>query len=417
MSLTGNAEGKVLRGTINKLTELRGYSAYEVALLNGFSGTEEEWLDSLRADVFSEEEKKELVKEVAESVTLESIGLDGIEKDVASKVSKSGDTMTGSLNMSGNKVLNVGTPTANTDVANKQYVDNVTDGAKAYTDERITETREYVDTNVNETKSYATTFAKKVSNPRNLLDNSDFRNPVNQRGGTSYSGAKYTLDRWYLWSDGSHTGTATISADGVMLERNDSGRMTFGQRFPLNFLLADHYTLAYCDFNNVVHIESCEVKRDNEGEPTEYDRIEIEVTEDIGIKWAALYEGAYTAETLPDYQPKGYAQELLECLRYYFKPENVPIGSGYCRLGGGVADVLIPAPIKMRTMPTLEYSTLDFNIRYMNGSSGATCVPDEVAVRTFAANGITLTFKQTNLPGNVPVSVYKTTEFAFSADL
>lgn len=50
MSLTGNAEGKVLRGTINKLTELRGYSAYEVALLNGFSGTEEEWLDSLEVN-------------------------------------------------------------------------------------------------------------------------------------------------------------------------------------------------------------------------------------------------------------------------------------------------------------------------------------------------------------------------------
>ena len=32
--------------------------------------------------------------------------------------------------------------------------------------------------------------------PRNLLDNSDFRNPVNQRGATSYTGAGYTIDRW-----------------------------------------------------------------------------------------------------------------------------------------------------------------------------------------------------------------------------
>lgn len=30
-----------------KLVETRGYSAYEVAVLNGFVGTEQEWLNSL----------------------------------------------------------------------------------------------------------------------------------------------------------------------------------------------------------------------------------------------------------------------------------------------------------------------------------------------------------------------------------
>ena len=29
-----------------------------------------------------------------------------------------------------------------------------------------------------------------------FLDNSDFSNPVNQRGATSYTGTKYTIDRW-----------------------------------------------------------------------------------------------------------------------------------------------------------------------------------------------------------------------------
>ena len=48
MSLTGKAEGKTLRGKINRLEELRGYNAYEVAVINGFSGTEEEWLASLQ---------------------------------------------------------------------------------------------------------------------------------------------------------------------------------------------------------------------------------------------------------------------------------------------------------------------------------------------------------------------------------
>jgi hypothetical protein len=49
MSLTGNATGSALRGKINGLEKIRGYSAYEVALINGFEGTEEEWLASLNA--------------------------------------------------------------------------------------------------------------------------------------------------------------------------------------------------------------------------------------------------------------------------------------------------------------------------------------------------------------------------------
>ena len=34
------------------------------------------------------------------------------------------------------------------------------------------------------------------------------------------------------------------------------------------------------------------------------------------IAWAALYAGTYTEQTRPDYHPKGYGAELVECLRY-----------------------------------------------------------------------------------------------------
>lgn len=61
MNLTGNSDnlqelrGRVkeeysLAGTLNGLKKIRGYSAYEIALLNGFAGTEEEWLASLRGE-------------------------------------------------------------------------------------------------------------------------------------------------------------------------------------------------------------------------------------------------------------------------------------------------------------------------------------------------------------------------------
>lgn len=51
MSLTGNAEsGYKLRGKLRGLKTIHGHSAYEVAVINGFSGTEEEWLASMKGD-------------------------------------------------------------------------------------------------------------------------------------------------------------------------------------------------------------------------------------------------------------------------------------------------------------------------------------------------------------------------------
>lgn len=47
MALKGKVTGSVLSGKINRLYELQGYSAYEVAVLEGFEGTKEEWLASL----------------------------------------------------------------------------------------------------------------------------------------------------------------------------------------------------------------------------------------------------------------------------------------------------------------------------------------------------------------------------------
>lgn len=48
MSLKGNTSAKqILRGRINRLETLC-LSAYAIAVKNGFSGTEQEWLESLR---------------------------------------------------------------------------------------------------------------------------------------------------------------------------------------------------------------------------------------------------------------------------------------------------------------------------------------------------------------------------------
>ena len=82
MSLTGGAivtnelqgsveSGGELRGKMSGLKTIQGHSAYEVAVINGFSGTEAEWLASLKGDTpkrgidyYTEAEKQALVEEV-----------------------------------------------------------------------------------------------------------------------------------------------------------------------------------------------------------------------------------------------------------------------------------------------------------------------------------------------------------------
>lgn len=49
MSLEGNVEGKNLVGKIHTLDMLT-ISAYEIAVVNGFDGTEKEWLESLEGE-------------------------------------------------------------------------------------------------------------------------------------------------------------------------------------------------------------------------------------------------------------------------------------------------------------------------------------------------------------------------------
>ena len=170
--------------------------------------------------------------------------------------------------------------------------------------------------------------------PRNLLDNSDFRNPVNQRGKTSYTGSGYTIDRWYI-----NTGSCTIeNGNGVIVSSPDDTKMTFMQHLE-NIDAEKVYTFAIKDSDgNVYLIQSTPGERIEEN--TSFGTIiakmlsgdltfaiTISAANSKKFVWAALYEGSYTADTLPPYVPKGYAAELTAC-----NSAPVDLGGGY---GGG----------------------------------------------------------------------------------
>ena len=182
--------------------------------------------------------------------------------------------------------------------------------------------------------------------PRNLLDNSDFRNPVNQRGITNVSAIGYCIDRWIFGLSGSgalnvQDGLLAFNASNesyceiVQIQENSSAlsgkEMTFvvciapDNIICLNFTYGTNASVLSADGNiSLIHHDGDRV----------YIRIFSTGNNWIGVKWAALYEGSYTAETLPPYVPKGYAAELAECRRYFER-----IGKSYS--GSGNASMLM----------------------------------------------------------------------------
>ena len=139
----------------------------------------------------------------------------------------------------------------------------------------------------------------------NLLDNSWFVNPVNQRGfsSTTSTGESMGIDRW-LFSVNSG-GSLSLNSSGLvcqnanMIQRIESKLLDSSKEYTQVFWLSDGtpvFPTKWIDFNYSSGV----------GRVVYYG-----ITGTIAA--AALYEGSYTADTLPAYVPKGYAAELAAC--------------------------------------------------------------------------------------------------------
>lgn len=179
--------------------------------------------------------------------------------DVGALPNTGGD-LTGELRMNGQPIKGLSAPTENDQAANMGFVNQQ--------------------------------FKKAA--PRNLLDNSDFTNLIAQAGIAGYhANGQYAADRWKLTSGSvSYTAGTGLVLNGTItqiLEKSVSDASTF-------------VGMASGNANIVFD------KGDNS----------VTITSNGGVlEWAALYDGEYTSETMPKYQPKGYGVELVECARYY----------------------------------------------------------------------------------------------------
>ncbi len=182
--------------------------------------------------------------------------------------------------------------------------------------------------------------------PRNLLDNSDFTNPVNQRGIYSAVNGSYIIDRWNFYSS-NFAGNVTItqSANGITVT-NDAGadRVAIVQKIIDKNYYDGKYT-AVAKTTDGLLFGYTEVL---DSENSIY-QVSFWIYTGTTIVWAALYEGSYTAETLPEYQPKGYGVELLECKRYFQKYQDI----GFTVRNNGQVSYMLP--VEMRTTPTFSH--------------------------------------------------------------
>lgn len=252
--------------------------------------------------------------------------------------------------------------------------------------------------------------------PSNLLDNSDFLKPVNQRGQTSYTSTHdgYTIDRWIANAAitlNVNTSSVTVSSSGntqnefyqkiansdrllgktvTFAIKTDIGTFVTNATIPRNFtdnwvalgtaLIQDFGQILFQVSDNSIH--------------TILAAVAVKSGASVTIHWAALYEGEYTAETLPEYQPKGYGAELAECQRYLLKLGDA---SHYSSVGIGMArdtqfvSFTIPTPVTMRTVPGLVSIPVRFRMR--NSDSKILLGGPEFTVDAASQNSIMLKVK------------------------
>lgn len=214
------------------------------------------------------------------------------------------------------------------------------------------------------------------SNP-NLLINSDFRNPINQRGQTSYTGGGiYSIDRWML----GNSATLTVQDGSIKFEQSsgatNTGRLVY--RFE-NALPANYYTIS-------VKVLSCNGGASMDDFGTIADgftgvftatttsekelsslRFYIAAGRSLEIEWIKLEQGTVATP----FVPRLYDEELMLCKRYY---QNINL---YFR--PGVVDydgttIVFVADTDFRSTPSITMSITPPSLRTAAVNSVSTTI-------------------------------------------
>ena len=123
------------------------------------------------------------------------------------------------------------------------------------------------------------------ASPSNLLDNSDFTNPVAQAGiGGNHGNQAYAIDRRILTNGSVSQQEGGLQLNGTINQKLE--HLPTGEVSAFVGMASGQASISYSDGA-------------------------VTITSSGGvIAWAALYQGTYSADTVPGYRPKGYAVEF-----------------------------------------------------------------------------------------------------------
>lgn len=203
--------------------------------------------------------------------------------------------------------------------------------------------------------------------PVNLLDNSWFggrcvngvkeglvcQAGLNGKHGTT----KYPMDRWISWNADVAFADGYITPGSPIVQRVDLNRIDASKT----------YTAAICLDDGTIKCASGTPSSDfgSYGLGVYASAISgstwvIGVNAGINVRWAALYEGKYTAETLPPYVPKQYAVELAECQRYYRRIEHTSNMVLFPAIAYNTKSLYGTLPFGFRVKPTIKLNNIVF---------------------------------------------------------
>lgn len=227
-------------------------------------------------------------------------------------------------------------------------------------------------------------------NPPNLLDNSYFRagSAIAQAGVNGTHGStKYPLDRWISWDKDITQSNNYITIGSPIDQYVESYKIDPSAVYTAAVGFADGtQQVVFGNFTTGFGSKAtgclyCGTA--SSGKPF------VRMQTGFNICWVALYEGAYDADTLPEYHYKGYAAELAECQRYYIKIATQPI-NGWCYNWGRVA-AFVSLPVKMRvSCPTVVLARETPNF-YVNATAYNAALEGSTSVE----NGVVIYYKHT----------------------
>lgn len=261
----------------------------------------------------------------------------------------SGGTMEGPINMNGQTLSGLNTPTKDDEPATKGYADNLKPDLTGYA------TENYVKDAVKNAVHY------------NYVDNSDFTQFIAQAGIVGKHGNQaYAGDRWILDS-------GTVTGDA----REDGNGYT-------NIKLTGTIRQIVA---NAPDVGTAFIEMVSGTATISYANGEITITGNGGvIRNVLLCEGQYTESNRPKHRPKGYGAELAECFRYYVTVK------GYLtsvNVGGLGTIVEITCPTEMRVLPSILLGETGAQI-YDPTTGWATCTVGSAAQRAISTYAFVL---------------------------